>query len=66
MTSTNPALRIPARLVAPQPGGVASADVIVVGSGLAGLSAALRLRHRVDRVRLLPKPVCSVLSHLRA
>ena len=59
MTRTIPALRIPARLVAPEPGWVASADVIVVGSGIAGLSAALRLRQRVDRVLLVTKTVLS-------
>lgn len=59
MTPTIPALRIPARLVAPEPGWVASADVIVVGSGIAGLSAALRLRQRVDRVLLVTKTVLS-------
>jgi L-aspartate oxidase len=47
--------RIPARLAAPEPGWVISADVIVVGSGIAGLSAALRLRQRVDRVLLVTK-----------
>ena len=55
MTLTIPALHIPARLVAPEPGWVASADVIVVGSGVAGLTAALRLRQRVDRVLLVTK-----------
>jgi L-aspartate oxidase len=53
------ALRIPARLTAPEPGWVASADVIVVGSGIAGLTAALRLRQRVDRVLLVTKTVLS-------
>jgi len=51
------ALRIPARLTAPEPGWVISADVIVVGSGIAGLTAALRLRQRVDRVLLVTKTV---------
>jgi L-aspartate oxidase len=50
-------LRIPARLSAPEPGWVISADVIVVGSGIAGLTAALRLRQRVDRVLLVTKTV---------
>jgi L-aspartate oxidase len=48
-------LRIPARLTAPEPGWVMSADVIVVGSGIAGLTAALRLRRRVERVLLVTK-----------
>jgi L-aspartate oxidase len=53
------ALRIPARLTAPEPGWVAAADVIVVGSGIAGLTAALRLRQRVDHVLLVTKTVLS-------
>ena len=52
-------LRIPARLSAPEPGWVISADVIVVGSGIAGLTAALHLRQRVDRVLLVTKTVLS-------
>jgi L-aspartate oxidase len=52
-------LRIPAGLTAPEPGWVISADVIVVGSGIAGLTAALRLRQRVDRVLLVTKTVLS-------
>ena len=54
-----PRLCIPARLTAPEPGWVTSADVIVVGSGIAGLTAALRLRQRVDRVLLVTKTVLS-------
>jgi L-aspartate oxidase len=45
------------RLVAPQPGWTTHADVIVVGSGIAGLTTALRLRQRVDRVLLVTKTV---------
>ena len=37
--------------------GPRSADVIVVGSGIAGLTTALRLRQRVDRVLLVTKTV---------
>ena len=59
MTLNTPTLRIPARLTAPEPGWVMSADVIVVGSGIAGLTAALRLRRRVDRVLLVTKTVLS-------
>lgn len=51
--------RLPARLVARRPGWVATADVIVVGSGIAGLTAALTLRKRVDRVLLVTKTVLS-------
>ncbi|HET7477263.1 MAG TPA: L-aspartate oxidase [Dermatophilaceae bacterium] len=50
---------IPGRLRAPQPGWTTAADVIVVGSGIAGLTAALRLRQRVDRVLLVTKTVLS-------
>ena len=35
---------IPARLAAPAPGWTTYADVVVVGSGIAGLTAALRIR----------------------
>jgi len=44
-------------LRAPAPGWTTSADVIVVGSGIAGLTTALQLRRRVDRVLLLTKTV---------
>jgi L-aspartate oxidase len=50
---------LPARLAAPEPGWTTSADVIVVGSGIAGLTTALRLRQRVDRVLLVTKTVLS-------
>ncbi|HET8614092.1 MAG TPA: L-aspartate oxidase [Actinomycetales bacterium] len=45
------------RLLAPAPGWTTSAEVVVVGSGIAGLTAALRLRQRVDRVLLVTKTV---------
>lgn len=43
------------RLAAPAAGWVVRADAIVVGSGVAGLTAALRLRTRVPRVLLVTK-----------
>lgn len=49
--------RIPRRLTAPEPGWTTSADVIVVGSGIAGLTCALRLRRKVERVLLVTKTV---------
>ena len=48
---------LPRRLSAPAPGWTTTADVIVVGSGIAGLTCALRLRERVDRVLLVTKTV---------
>src|SRR6476469_9066540 len=60
MTGPQPAgVVIPGHLVAPDPGWTTSADVIVVGSGIAGLTTALRLRQRVDRVLLVTKTVLS-------
>ncbi|HWK91029.1 MAG TPA: L-aspartate oxidase [Luteimicrobium sp.] len=47
--------RLHRRLRAPQPGWTTSADVVVVGSGIAGLTAALELRARVPRVLLVTK-----------
>jgi L-aspartate oxidase len=49
--------RLSRRLAAPAPGWTAQADVVVVGSGIAGLTAALRLRQRVGRVLLVTKTV---------
>ncbi|MCW2774409.1 MAG: L-aspartate oxidase, partial [Nocardioides sp.] len=39
-----PVRRVPGRLTAPEPGWTTTADVVVIGSGIAGLTAALRLR----------------------
>ena len=45
------------RLAGPGPGWTTSADVIVVGSGIAGLTAALKVRERGPRVLLITKSV---------
>ena len=50
-------ITIPRRLRAAAPGWTVTADVIVVGSGIAGLTTALRLRRRVARVLLVTKTV---------
>src|SRR5215203_2915825 len=49
--------RLPGRLTAPSPGWTTSADVVIVGSGVAGLTAALRLREHVDKVLVVSKDV---------
>ncbi|WP_377274174.1 L-aspartate oxidase [Peterkaempfera sp. SMS 1(5)a] len=43
------------RLTAPAPGWTATTDVVVVGSGVAGLTAALRARALVGRVMVVTK-----------
>jgi L-aspartate oxidase len=43
--------------VAPDPGWSVTADVVVIGSGIAGLTAALRLRGSVDKVLVVTKDV---------
>src|SRR5262249_7494594 len=54
---------IPGRLVAPEPGWTASADVVVVGSGIAGLSTALQItRHSSLSVMLVTKDVLAAGS----
>ena len=45
------------RLAAPEPGWSVTADVVVIGSGIAGLTAALRLRGSVDQVLVVTKDV---------
>jgi L-aspartate oxidase len=51
-----PPAALPRRLAAPAPGWTAQADVVVVGSGIAGLTTALGARERgVGRVLLVTK-----------
>ena len=50
-------MRLAARLAGPTPGWTVGADVVVVGSGIAGLTTALRLRTRVPKVLLVTKGV---------
>src|SRR4051794_11072467 len=52
-----PVRRVPGRLLAPEPGWTTTADVVVVGSGIAGLTAALRLRTEVGKVLVVTKDV---------
>jgi L-aspartate oxidase len=54
MTLSSP---LPGRLTAPRPGWTTEADVVVVGSGIAGLTAALRLRPAVAKVLVVTKDV---------
>src|SRR3954463_3573857 len=55
-------IRLPERLAAGDPGWATDADVVVVGSGIAGLTAALRLRDHVDKVLVVTKDVLSAGS----
>ena len=52
---TLPSARLARALAAPEPGWTIRADAVVVGSGIAGLTAALELRTRVSRVLLVTK-----------
>ena len=53
----HPGRRVPARLLAPDPGWTTECDVVVIGSGIAGLTAALRLRGQVEKVLVVTKDV---------
>jgi L-aspartate oxidase len=55
MTSAPRPPVIPRRLAAPAPGWAATADVVVVGSGIAGLTAALRCAAAGARVLIVTK-----------
>ncbi|UZN04020.1 L-aspartate oxidase [Cellulomonas sp. S1-8] len=59
VTPDLPSVRLATRLAAPEPGWTVRADAVVVGSGIAGLTAALELRTRVRRVLLVTKGVLS-------
>jgi L-aspartate oxidase len=50
-------VRLPSRLAAPAPGWSRTVDVVVVGSGVAGLSVALQIRRHDRRVVLVTKTV---------
>ncbi len=54
--------RVPGRLSATEPGWTTRADVVVIGSGIAGLTAALRLRDSVDTVLVVTKDVLAAGS----
>jgi L-aspartate oxidase len=53
---------LPQRLRAPGAGWETSSDVVVIGSGIAGLTAALRLRGRVDKILVVTKDVLAAGS----
>src|SRR3954466_3749576 len=53
---------VPGRLSAGEPGWTTDADVVVVGSGIAGLTVALRLRHQVGKILVVTKDVLSAGS----
>ena len=57
-----PVRRVPGRLSAPAPGWTTTADVVVIGSGIAGLTAALRLRLAVGKVLVVTKDVLNAGS----
>ncbi|HWU31359.1 MAG TPA: L-aspartate oxidase, partial [Marmoricola sp.] len=53
---------LPQRLCADDPGWVISADVVVVGTGIAGLTTALQLRGRVEKILVVTKDVLAAGS----
>ncbi|MBM7518131.1 L-aspartate oxidase [Nocardioides nitrophenolicus] len=55
-------LHLPGCLTAPSPGWTTQADVVIVGSGIAGLTAALRLRGQVDKILVVTKDVLNAGS----
>jgi len=57
-----PVRRVPGRLTAPPPGWTTTSDVVVIGSGIAGLTAALRLRGKVDKILVVTKDVLAAGS----
>jgi L-aspartate oxidase len=52
----------PSRLTAPEPGWTTRADVVIVGSGIAGLTAALRLYGQVGKILVVTKDVLNAGS----
>jgi L-aspartate oxidase len=55
-------LHVPERLTAGVPGWSRDADVVVIGTGIAGLTAALRLRGQVEKILVVTKDVLSAGS----
>ncbi len=58
----SPGWPVPGRLTAPAPGWTTESDVVVIGSGIAGLTAALRLRGQVDTILVVTKDVLNAGS----
>src|SRR5438045_3263461 len=62
MTQSPPRAGLGTRLDAQEPGWTTEADVVIVGSGIAGLTAALRLYGQVDRILVVTKDVLNAGS----